>query len=80
MSQEYKISTVADFLQVPSDKREECLIDFLQWLQLADNPELIESFAQMTGVKAEFLTSEFHWFDDGLRGVSEIVITEKAAT
>lgn len=79
MSQEYKISTVADFLKVSADKREECLVDFLQWLQLVDNPELIESFAQITGVTAEFVISEFRWVDDGLRGISDIAIVEKAA-
>lgn len=72
---EYRIRTMADFLRVPRDRVEACLVDFQEWLSLAyDAAEisagLCEAFEVPDGIR--FSVDVFIWKDDGLAGVSSL--------
>ena len=57
----YRIGTVLDFLQVPEDRREICVREFLCWLDIAGNlPKMMEGMS-ING------PAEYIWIDDGLR-------------
>jgi hypothetical protein len=67
----YEIRTLADFLKVPKDKRVSMIVDFLHWLAICDDKELID--AQMSGLLgcgAPLMTDVFTWNDDGVTGLS----------
>ena len=56
----YRIGTVLDFLQVPEDRREICVKEFLCWLDIAKNlPKMMEGIP-ING------PAEYIWIDDGL--------------
>jgi len=73
---EYRIKTVSDFLDVPIEKRGECLRDFSAWMRMADhskeiNREINGLFDLPEG-STTLVLDEFIWADDGIEGVSEI--------
>ena len=73
---EYEIRTVADFLKVPSDRRENCLADFDAWL------DYVEVAAQMVIPDVgRVMTDVFRWKDDDVAGIREVVfhISTRAA-
>lgn len=73
----YVIRTVEDFLSVPADKRDECLEDFRQWLEIASHKSAMErAMDDLTGIEGAMTmrVNEFHWVDDGQRGVSDITV------
>lgn len=56
----YRIGTVLDFLQVPEDRRDVCVKEFLCWLDIAENlPKMMEGI--LINGPAEYI-----WIDDGL--------------
>ena len=68
MSDTYDIRTIKDFLDVPAEKREAMLFDFLQWMMLCD--EIAKEFTPrevQVGVV-------FRWIDDGKTGLVKIVM------
>lgn len=75
MSRRYHIKTVADFLEIPKDKRAECLADFQHWLAVMDNHKKVEGLLdQLADTRGAFSArhDSFTWFDDGKRGVSGV--------
>lgn len=58
---EYHIRTVSDFLEVPEDRREVCVSEFLMWLSIYADAMVLLSPAKWDGV--------FQWIDDGERNV-----------
>lgn len=80
MSKRYHIKTVADFLNVPTDKRQECLTDFAHWLSIMDDHKELEGLLDhLAETKGAFSTqrNSFTWVDDGKRGVSSIEFAVK---
>jgi hypothetical protein len=62
---EYHIETVNDFLMVPKDRRAACLVEFLEWIAIADElPKLIASYGPETEA------FRFDWIDDGKADVT----------
>jgi len=53
----YTIRTVVDFLQVPSDRRDDCLREFAAWL---DGADLVKALLDGAGT-----LDHFEWIDDG---------------
>lgn len=84
MDKEYRISSIADFLQVPEDKHPELLADFATWLRTAKQGQKIaDHLANLTGSpgKIQFGTDSFTWVDDGIRGNSGLdVVNAKDKT
>lgn len=79
MQKEYRISSLADFLQVPADKLDECLADFQTWLSLARQADEVSRIgSNMLGAEAKLSLRAFTWIDDGKRGVSamDVVTTD----
>ncbi len=68
MTPDYTIVTVADFFAVPSNRRLDCLTDFLLWTLS------IETVRNM-GAPIEFETDKFEWIDDG-KHTPNLVIME----
>ena len=68
MSATYDISAIKDFLAVPTEKREAMLIDFLHWMTLCD--EVVAKCAP----KQLRVGDYFRWIDDGMTGLTEIII------
>jgi hypothetical protein len=66
MSKRYHIKTVEDFFSVPVDKLQPLLNDFATFLMLG------HEFEGSRIVK--FDKSEFLWVDDGIAGLSEIMV------
>ena len=71
-SNHYYIKTVEDFLKFPAEKREDCLKDFMAWMQFSDvisrcTPNIVSN------------NQVFHWVDDDIRGISGVNITAKRA-
>jgi hypothetical protein len=66
MSKRYHIKTVEDFFSVPVDKLQPLLNDFATFLMLG------HEFEGSRIVK--FDKSEFMWVDDGVAGLSEIMV------
>lgn len=77
MSNEYRISTIADFLAVPEDKIDACLADFKQWISIAREPSTLETaIDDLAGApgSTKFMTVGFTWVDDGIPGLSAVDI------
>lgn len=62
MNNRYEIRTLADFIAVPSDKREHCLRDFAAWCECI---ELAKTLGEIVGGGVIPDTSVFAWIDDG---------------
>lgn len=62
MNQEYRIASIKDFLDLPPELRDECLLDFREWLRL------------MTDKPGLFSTDEFTWINDGDRKITMVDI------
>ena len=60
----YKLVSVLDFLKVPQERREDCLSEFLCWLEVAE---------QVSKIRASIGTEAFDWIDDG-KGEMTIII------
>lgn len=62
---EYWIGSIEDFFTVPSELRDECLLDFREWLRLVtDKPGL-------------FRTDGFTWRHDGTSDISLVDIVDR---
>jgi hypothetical protein len=71
MSAEYKIASLADFVKIPPEKLDACLIDFAAWLRLFRVEAEINSAAtRMLGGAAKLSSESFTWVDDGIVGSS----------
>jgi hypothetical protein len=57
----YQIRAIADFLEVPAEKRSHCLQDFAAWLDVVSATR--EAFAAIPGIRVP--TETFTWIDDG---------------
>ena len=55
----YQVRTVADFFDVPADKRAACLEDFATWL------EVVGMITREAAANADVVTDVFSWTDDG---------------
>jgi hypothetical protein len=80
MSNEYPISSVADFLTIPEDKIDACLADFKSWISLARHSSAISTMLQACApaeISAMFVTHSFLWIDDGVPGLRHIQITDQ---
>ena len=71
MSNRYEIKTVEDFFAVPVDKLQPLLTDFATFLMLG------HEFEGSRIVK--FDKSAFIWVDDGIAGLSEIMVVRPDA-
>jgi hypothetical protein len=79
MSNEYRISSIKDFLAVPPESIDACLADFKAWLTLArDGSEFSKDFNDLIGVPnaTSFIQDSFIWVDDGISGISRIELTD----
>lgn len=73
MHKECRISSLADFLQVPPDRLDECLADFKTWLALARQADEVSRISSgVLKAEVKFDLRAFTWVDDGSRGVSGI--------
>jgi hypothetical protein len=78
MSNEYPISSVADFLAVPEDKVDACLADFKSWISLARHSSVISTMLDAIAGAPDvctFLNHSFIWIDNGIPGLRHIDIT-----
>ncbi len=65
----YEIRTVADFLNVPEDRREVCIREFGVWLELVGNLKVM-----FEGIEfAEDPAGKFIWVDDD-KGTATVAI------
>lgn len=62
VNEQFDIKTVRDFLAVPADRRELCVLEFLSWLRLCDAIDRSDLFQPM---------DTFKWVDDD-KGIAEI--------
>lgn len=70
---EYRIATIADFLQVPAEKQAELLRDFATWLTAArDAAGISQDLTDLLGGRMTLSTEYFTWIDDGVPGCSAI--------
>lgn len=65
---QYEITTIADLLQIPDDKLDDCLADLKIWIGIRKEfnalPEFLREYLNLSDV--------FVWKDDGIRGISQI--------
>jgi hypothetical protein len=61
--QRYEITTLADFLKVPAERRQDCLTDFLMWLAMHEQARQMTEFKDI-----RFPMDQFVWIDDGQQG------------
>lgn len=82
MADKYTIRTIADFAAVPEDRLSECLQSFADFLdvtrQLARIRQEKMKVSEFPDGFLEFEPGVFHWIDDGMRGVSEFSLVDKA--
>lgn len=79
MSNEYKISAIKDFLAVPPECIEACLVDFGQWMTLARNrAQFAEGVSTLPGIPSAtaFSDDSFTWIDDGIVGISLVNLVD----
>lgn len=75
---QYKIASLKDFTNIPTEKIQDCLDDFAQWIALnkqgPGGNNRIQEFADVVlpGTKIE---ENFIWIDDGRSGLSEIRVS-----
>jgi len=71
----YKITTVADFLKVPPDRRDACLKSFAEFLPMAqDMLDVANTLADLLGADKGLNAIEgFTWIDDGKDEVTIIL-------
>lgn len=63
---EYRIETVADFLNVPEDRIEDCLKEFADFIELSRAMLQAASFmAQIMGIEDKSKIGAYTWIDDG---------------
>lgn len=62
MNNRYEIRTLADFIAIPSEKREHCLHDFALWCDVIERAVGLE---QAFGGVVKAQTDTFVWLDDG---------------
>jgi hypothetical protein len=78
MGHTYEIETAADFVKVPADRMDECLKDFVQWVEFARvMNELGTALGKEVGVDEVFSGQRFVWTDNGKPGISGVRITVK---
>ena len=80
MANEYIITTLTDFLNVPEDRLASCLADFPEFLKMLRMKSQIEKssedyFAIPAG--SVQLAEHFHWVDDGKGGMSGMDFYDK---
>lgn len=64
----YRIESLNDFLAIPEDRIDECLLDFKEWIA-------VSSVIKKSGVS--MVSYGFIFVDDGLRGIGDIHISKK---
>lgn len=60
----YALRTVEDFLAIPWDKQDACLIDFAAWLDLVRGAQAVIA-RQPETIKFRTSPDVFGWIDDG---------------
>lgn len=76
MSNEYKIRTMADLLEVPRDRWDAMLVDLRAWMDFsADSADAIaKEVSEKLGAEAKPM-KQFIWCDDGVVGFNgEVVV------
>lgn len=77
---EYEIRAVKDFLQVPEDRMDACLADFVEWVEFKRNEEalikLLSAGTKFPEVPIAVLDI-FYWVDDGIDGISRIDLLDE---
>ena len=79
----YEIKTLMDFLNVPEDKIDECLVDLKAWIGFVRHTKACTDILLECGgkdmraaVRAEVSSAGFVWIDDGKHDAHITVRTE----
>lgn len=69
----YPIRTIADFLAVPSDRRETCIREFVTWWDCIDGVAAILKSVGSEGI----LPDCYKWIDDDNHTITAIIVREE---